>query len=405
MIKGEENMISSNLILALGDVIKRAPLVITIACAVVAAIAFLVGFTKGFRRVGWGCLTCLVATVVFILFNRILVKSKLVLNINMNGALDERALTTFLVATVSIVLTLVVYGLLSWLLRPSYKIVHRNPVSYKYGIEIEDDYSEYDDVAEPRFVEWKHAGRPTIVGRLIGGTICAINTLGILAIVVSVVLIVINATMLGSTELSAAMNVRATKIMLDFAQKYALDFITISAIVLMAFKGYKNGLVGSIRSLVVSYGGTILGILAFVLPFMNSGMLFFTPKLVQRCTSLLGGVPEMFRALAGKLLAGVLIFAFFMILLALVNYLLGRLSYVVIRLKPIRMLDGSIACFLYFLLGVIVCIGVWCLFYALDYCGLLHISEAFSEESSLAGSLFKLAETWVKPVIDKFVVQ
>ena len=37
-------MISSNLILALGDVIKRAPLVITIACAVVAAIAFLVGW-------------------------------------------------------------------------------------------------------------------------------------------------------------------------------------------------------------------------------------------------------------------------------------------------------------------------------------------------------------------------
>ncbi len=398
-------MISSNLILALGDVIKRAPLVITIACAIVAAIAFLIGFAKGFRRVGWGCLTCLVATGVFILFNILLVKSKLVLNINMEGTLDERALTTFLVATVSIVLTLVAYGLLSWLLRPSYKIVHRNPVSYKYGIEIEDDYSEYDDVAEPRFVEWKHAGRPTIVGRLIGGTICAVNTLGVLAIVVSVILIVINATMLGSTELSAAMNVRATKIMLDFAQKYALDFITISAIVLIAFKGYKKGLVGSIRSLVISYGGTILGILAFILPFMNSGILFFTPKLVQRCTSLLGGVPEMFRALAGKLLAGILIFCFFMILLALINYLLGKLSYVVIHLKPVRMVDGAIACFLYFLLGIIVCIGVWCLLYALDYCGLLHISEAFSEESSLAGSLFKLAETWVKPAIDKLVVK
>lgn len=405
MIKGEENMISSNLILALGDVLKRVPLVVAIACAVVAAIAFLVGFTKGFRRVGWGCLTCLVATAVFIVCNMLLVKFKLVLNINMDGTLDERALTTFLVAVVSIMLTLGVYGLLSWLLRPSYKIVHRNPVSYKYGIEIEDDYSEYDDVAEPQFVEWKHAGRPTIVGRLIGGAICAINALGILGIVLSVIVIIVNATGLRSTVLSAAMDIRATKILLDFAQKYALDFITISAIVLIAFRGYKNGLVGSIRSLVVSYGGTILGILAFILPFVNSGVLFFTPKLVQRCTSLLGGVPEMFRALAGKLLAGVLIFCFFMILLALINLLLGKLSCVVIRLKPIRMLDGSIACFLYFLLGVMICIGVWCLLYALDYCGLLHISEAFSEDSSLAGSLFKLAETWVKPAIDKLVLK
>lgn len=394
-------MISSNLILNMPQGIKAIPLIVAIACAVITAIAFLVGFTKGFRRISWGCVTCLVATGGFALINGLLVKEKVVLNINVQGVLDGRALTTFLVAITCVAAVLVLYGLLTWILRPSYKIVNKNPiVGEKFGIKIEDD----DDEHAPNYVRWKNAGRPTLVGRLIGGVICAINSLGIMAIILSALVIIVSATALNETILASAMNVKATKILLDFAMKYAVDFVIISFIVLMSFKGYTNGLVGSVRFLVVSFGGMILGVLAFALPFMNSSALFFTPKFVERCTALLGGIPAQFRVIAGKLLAGVLLFAIFMVLLAVFNFALNKLNYVVIRLKPVRTFDGVLACFFYLLLGVLICVGVWCVLYAMEYCGLVTISKAFSENTSLAGSFMKLGEKLIKPVLEKFVV-
>jgi hypothetical protein len=69
-----------------------------------------------------------------------------------------------------------------------------------------------------------------------------------------------------------------------------------------------------------------------------------------------------------------------------------------------RTFDGVLACFLYLLLGVLICVGIWCVLYALEYCGLADISKAFSEESSLAGSLMKLSEKLIKPILEKYLV-
>ncbi len=397
-------MISSNCILTLESVIRRVPLAMAALCAVVAVVAFIVGFAKGYRRVGWGCLTCLLATGAFVFLNTVLIDEKIVLKVNGKGQLGQREITTLVVALVCIVAALVLYGVLSLLLRPSYKIVHKNPVRYKYGIAIEDDEEEEYDGAPPRSVKWRNAGKPSFGGRLFGGCICAVNALCTAAIVLSLLVLVVSATSLNESVLSAAMDVKATKVLLDFAQKYALDFLTISLIVLTSFRGYKKGLVGSLRSLLVSFGGIVLSVIAFVLPFMNSEALFFTPKLVARCTALLGGVPETVRAVAGKLLSGVLIWAVLMVVLAIVNFVLNRLTVVIIRVKPIRMLDGTVACLLYFVLGVVICVGIWCVLYALEYCGLIYVSRAFGDKSQLSKAFFRLANEIVKPIIEKFVV-
>ena len=74
-------MISSNLILVAKG-IKAVPLIVAIVCAAIAGIAFFIGFKKGFRRISWGCFTCLVATGGFALANGLLIKKKIVLNIN-----------------------------------------------------------------------------------------------------------------------------------------------------------------------------------------------------------------------------------------------------------------------------------------------------------------------------------
>lgn len=404
-MREEKNMDVSKWKTALESVMRYVPMTAAGICAVAIVVAFVVGFKKGFRRVGWGCCACLIATGAFAVLNGILLKTGRVLNFSVKD-IDARTFTTCAVALVCVVATLVVYGLLALIFRPSYRIVNKNPVRIRYGIEVEQDEAEHMDGAPPRTVKWRNAGNPKLFGRFLGGLICAVNAFGICAVVLSLIVLVIDATSLGSSSVfSAAMGQKAVITLLSFAKKYALDFITVSAIVLTAFKGYKKGLVGSIRSLLIGFGGVVLSGLAFALPFMNGKFLIFTPKLVARCTALLGGVPEMFRAIAGKLLAGVLLCVCFLLLLTLANYVLYKVNVAIIRLKPVRMLDGTIACLLYVLLGVVIVVGVWGVLYALEYCGLLHISEVFSEQTSLSGTLFQFAEKWVKPLLEKITVK
>ncbi|MBQ8295101.1 MAG: hypothetical protein IJX87_01560 [Clostridia bacterium] len=384
------------------DLFAYAPMVGVLIWLAVALVAFFVGFAHGFRRVSWTGLVCIVATGLFILLNRFIGRYNL--NVPTRGGLDKPTVTAMLVAFGVLVAVLIAYGVFTVWMRPSVKLKKKPPIERKYGHEYEDDEEIEQDGAPARRLEYRNCKEPTIFGRIVGGLICIANVTAVTVLIVSAMMFAVKGTLLVNTAVNAVFDHSLAQLAYRYVSRYALDFAMISLIIVIAQLGYKKGLLNSLYTLLVGVGSIVLGVLAFGLPFVASrlgGKLYFTTKLVERCTALLGRLPEIIRPFAGKLLAGVGLFVLFMALVIIIKLILSKCSKAVASVGPIRAVDGACASVVYFIVGLLVCIAIWCVLYVFDYCGIFRISEILSEEATLSKGLFELCGKALKLVVGK----
>lgn len=388
-----------NLIMAV-DIKAYLPQLVTYAGVVAVLMAFFMGFAKGFRKVSWTGITCALTFALFYTLNFLFGKANVKLNASVVEVLGKFKLTAdsalaFILAIFSCIATLLLYGLCSGFFRPRKKWVN------KTRVEIEDEELYGDGDGNAKKLIWINSKRPNFFGRLFGGVICAVNTAVILALTVSAFLFLINATSLVNTSWGNMLDIKIVKYALKYACRFTLDFLTLCIPFFMACLGYKHGLIGSIRSLMVSIGAVVALILSFYLPFSGLDIVEvrFIGKLVTRCTNLLGGVPETARGIAGKLLAGVMLFGFSSIVLVVINFVLAKSNKAIKGVAPMRVADGVVACVFYFIAGIIICVAVWCVLYVLEYCGLFKVSEVFGEDAVLANQLFNYAKILIQSIV------
>ena len=164
---------------------------VLVSSIVLLVLSFMVGFGKGFRRIGWKGVACLWALDIFIFVRWLLKKINLVIDtqaLQQYGE-DPRSWTAVIVLFFSVAVMLVLYALLTKIFRPSSKWVTSNPTYLQDGLEFEDDSSEITGEVQSRLV-WRNAGAPTIWGRLAGGLLCALNMTAVLLAVLSVAFLV-----------------------------------------------------------------------------------------------------------------------------------------------------------------------------------------------------------------------
>lgn len=394
-------MISLHSMLA-GDILSKLPLIYAIFGGVILAVAFIFGFVKGFRKVSWAGLTWLTAGGVFLLASRAIVTE---------GTVTKKFVFALGIALAVIASVLALYGVLACFLRPKIRWVkddvNGDTSLAEYGLEFEPEYLDYDGEDD-----WQPYGKrihktgfnpPNFVGRLMGGLSCVVNAAMILWTIASVCLLCISSTSLMTAPIAVIMGSTAVAKLTEFASNILLDMLTIGIVIFVAKKGYTNGLMNSLRVVLITVGslGGVVGCfyLAFGPASQNAEAWYYLVKLIDRCVDVCAKAGPMLSVPLGKALAGVCMSAVVIVLMILLNILLKKCCRFVSSTTPTRTVDLVLSCGLYMLIGAVICVGGWFILATFDYVGILNISEALSEKAHLSNGIFQ----FVEKIVDKLL--
>lgn len=399
------------------------PLFVAAFCAIVLLIAFCVGFKKGARRVSWGGFVWLFAVGLFLILNKIVFKENnpLVSTFskigNTLGKTSEQATQiatffgAFVLALASCVIALVLYGVCTLLFRPSIKRIKKNADIYtidEEGIEYDEEYYDYDDYEEYESrttIRRKGYGTPSIISRILGGGICAVNAAMVLAVIVFVALFAVDATSLKETALGVIYKEKMVVKLVDIAGTYALDVAFIGIIIGYACKGQSRGFMDTLRMVISSFGGLVCTVFAFYVPFSAMGESGFLGEYVSRCigaaNSVFGESIPQIAPIIGRVAAGLILCIFFAIMLKIVDTLLKKIASYIYANGVMRAVDGAIACVIYFVVGIIIVVLIWAVWFVLSYYGIFRAEALFSAKSSLSSGMFATLDAVLSPILQK----
>lgn len=389
-------MISLHSILATG-LASKLPTLIFAVTAVALAIAFSMGFVKGFRKVSWNGLIWATAAAIF---------SFVGLAGTPSGGVTRQLVVTLAVAIIYIVATLIFYGILAHFLRPKVRWVKDNVNGdtslAEYGLEFEPEYVDYDGEDDPRpygkRLQKTGCNPPSIIGRLLGGISCALNVGMLFWAVGSVGLLAISSTGLSNMVIGTVLEHAFIAKLLKAAQRYLLEWLCIGVIVVVAKVGFKNGLLNSLRTVIITIGSVALIGFCFYLPFSplgakETGLFSFVNKFIVRCSTALKRFP--LPPVVSKLFAGCCFAGCGVVFMIIVNILLKKCCNLVDGSAPTRMVDRLLSCVVYIFAGVIALVAVWVGLAVLDRLHLFHISEVLNEYTPLSNALFNFAKQLV----------
>lgn len=389
------------------------PLIVAAICAVVLLIAFLVGCKKGARKVSWSGFVWLFAAVLFVVLDKTLFAENNPIAAMFSGLGDAVGafIGSFVLAIVACIVALVLYGVCTLAFRPRVKRIKKKADIYSIddeGVEYDEEYYDYDDYEEyasRKTVRFKGYGTPSIFSRLLGGILCAVNVLMVLAVIVCAALLVINATQLSDGRLGEAMSAPLVQKAVEFSRTYAMDVAIVGILICYACKGRRKGFMETLRSLFCAVGGTICTILAFVLPFMampeGSALAIYVSRCEGAANQLFGSILGQFTPIIGKLLAGLILWLVSIVLLKLLDVLLKKISEIVYARGFLNVVDGLLACAIYFIIGIVVVALLWAVWYVLSYFGIFTADKLFATDASLSYGLFKTMEQFLKSILDQ----
>ena len=397
-------MIPLHSIMAMEGLAKALPPILKTLGVVVLLLSFSVGFVKGFRRVSWGGLTWATAGVLFIAISKAIPEESKV-----------NWLVILLLAMAVIAATCFLYGALGHYLRPKMRWVkddvNGDTSLAEFGLEFEPEYVDYDGEHEyapyGKRLHKTGFGPPCFFSRMVGGLTCVVNAAMIMWIAYSLFLLIIGATEMVYGPFGAMIQGEIPSLLYLLAKQTTFELIAIGLIMLVAVKGYKNGMVASIRALLLSFGGVVAFIISFYLPFSpfssaTEGFFKILGKLVGRCINMFSGV-KIFGEIAGRLAAGVCIFCVALLLLWLINLILTKCCHIVASTTPTRILDSVVAFALYLVIGAVLCVGIWFGFAAADYFGVFYVSEAFEPSAHLTKRLVDFAQIIIDGLVAPYL--
>lgn len=365
--------------------------IVLIVSGVLLAIAFFMGFVKGFRKVSWNGAAWVVGTLAFICVSKLVPA----------GAFW---LPLFL-AVVSAGGSFALFKFLAYFLRPKMRWIqddiNADTSLAEYGLEFEPEYLEYDgehDYAPYGKRIYKTGyGAPSFFFRLLGGLSCALNVATVLGALYSLCLLIIDVSVLKTYPIGGLLEQSAVIWVFPYIKRFALDFIMIGIMMLLAKEGYERGIVYSIRSIVMTVATLAAIGGSFYLPFspwattMNS-----LASLIATCAKVFSDLGTL-SGLLGKLLAGVVLLVLSSMILAVINVLLKRICRSIVNIKFTREVDSLIAAAVYLVIGALICVGIWFVLGSIDAMGIFPFGAMLEENGSLAKAIYDFVMGIVGP--------
>ena len=384
------------------DLVQKLPMLVGAGAGALLIVAFIVGFIKGVRKVSWFGVTWVTAGAAFLLIAR---------NLTFEGTPTVRFGKTLALALLCAAAALVLYGVLAHFFRPRIRWIKDNvngdTTLAEYGLEFEPEYLDYDgeDDGNPYGKRIHKTGfnPPKVLGRILGGVVSILNVAVILWAAISITLLIINGTGLFDMNIGKVLDIVIVAKVLEFAQFALLDGLAIGIIIVWANKGFENGLLNSLRSIIISLGSIAAIGGCFYLPFSplaanERGIFSFLFVVTGRCANALGdSLP--FADVLAKLIAGACFAALAGVLMFLLNLLLKKCCKLVSATAPTRIVDTILSGVLYMLIGAAICVGVWFVLALVEHFGLFNISKVINEYAKLTNGLFDFSKGLVEKVL------
>ena len=370
---------------------QSIPTVALIVGGVLLAIAFIMGFVKGFRKVSWNGAAWVAGTAAYVLVSKIVPAGAFWLPL--------------LLAVISAGGSFALFKLLAYFLRPKMRWIkddiNADTSLAEYGLEFEPEYLEYDgehDYAPYGKRIYKTGyGAPSLFFRLLGGLSCALNVATVLVALCSLFLLVVDVSVLKTYPIGGIFEHPAVAWAFPYVKQYALDFIMIGIMMLLAKEGYNRGIVYSLRSIVITLATLAAIGGSFYLPFSPFGAsVGALSSLIATCTKVfvnLGVLSE----LLGKLLAGFILLMLCAVILIILNVLLKSLCRTILDIKFTREVDSWVAAAVYLAIGAMVCVGIWFVLGSIDAMGIFPFGAMLSE-----GTLSKAIYDFVMGIVGPF---
>lgn len=413
-------MVSVNNILA--SWLNYLPTILAAVTGTLLLIAFFVGLKKGVRRVSWaGAVWLASALVFFALQAKLGDKIEGFLSPFVSKFVTAELVShacSFILAIATVLVALLLNGLLSLIFRP--RVAYKNKQSDAHtldedGVEYDEDYEDYDDYEDygsRREPVYSGCQTPSVFGRILGSIMCMINMASILIVIYGVLIFALEATPLGSHQAlqplyeAKLFGVTVMPLASAYASRFAMDTFVMGILVAFACKGNKNGLLETIRVLIVNVGSIVAVILCFYLPFSKyagEGGNYFLHTLVDRCrvpvNALLGESAAAFVPVVSKIVSGFLLAVAVVVVVLLLNWLLKKLVDIVENVGFLRVIDGALSGVAYLIIGIVVVLAVWIVWYILARVGVFNVTELFSEGAVLSNGIFKACEVYVEPFL------
>ena len=399
---------SLNNILALASLkayIPYLPLATVIVSGLFIVIAFIVGFVKGGARVCWGGLSWLVSALAFAVLDRYAHEKNPVYK-----ALQYRGFSitlvdffaSFTLALACVFAVLIIYGVFAKLLRKDQELKLQEEKE-KQAFEKAIKYGSYEgfDIDQ---TDNSLRLKPTFIGRIFGGFLCAVNMLMALATVVSAVLLVVDTTLFKQGAMSPIYNVATVNRILPWIKRYALDFVIIGIIFATATWGAKRGFTEGIRLFVIWFGVIGALIVSFYLPFSR-----FVPRnsflsvTVSRFVALASktGWNQTVYTVCAKIGVGLIFAVMSTAVLLVVNLLLKALSNRVSG-GLFGAIDKILAGVTFLIVGALLCAFIWAILYACTHYGVLRMFEITRGQSILSSGFFDFYDVFLQPWLVRF---
>ena len=415
----------------LGALQPYLPYIAIGGAAFIFLIAFIVGVAQGFRRTGWGGFlwggVCAAYAGICLAFEK---------NNPLTGMISGLGLPAQVVALLSVAAiavacifaVLIVFGIISWIVRPGeeedaqpapqtpypangaspYAPAYHYPPSYSYspfGETYDDDFEEDEPIKKSAY-KVKKGG----FDRFLGGIVAVINLAVVLAVLGGVVLTVLNVTPLRAGALKGLYEQPVFQKVFPYVHSYALDFLLIGILMLYVRRGYNVGIVAGLRSLIVAIGRIAAVGLGFWLPFSPYVVEGAPLAVIGQGNSALAKllskyIPQALQALCAPLAGvgmGVILTIILMIVVWIISWLLSLAMESTESAGAPQFLDSVFGSIVYFAIGLAVC-GLICVgLYGLQYLGVAQTGGLLGEQSNLCKGIFGVCDLYVKPFLEKF---
>lgn len=378
---------------------------------IVAVLAFIKGYQKGFMNLKLRTLSWAFGCVAFLglelLFHDKCFTNDLLKTTSLKVSHDEIAnlVSTMTWLIVALLLRWVVFGTIHVVCaRYKAKMLKKAAKIALWEKETGEEYlPDENKVYKPLPIDGVVKSGP--LGRLLGGFCQALTASAVLAAVVAIVVVLIRQTPLYA--LIVPHNNGGLASVWRLMKTYALDIVLMTIAGSIIIKGYQDGILNGINTVGLTVVKVVAILGAIYLPFSlftaPGGMFeFLTIGAENIATRIkIPLVPAVVKVAAVKAGFSIAFALAAWVAVKLVGYGCDRLLDYVDDNPALWRVDGVIGALIYIVVMLVVIAGILFMMYCIEFVGTFPLSKLFTENSSIAGGAFQVMDATIKPFLEK----
>jgi len=380
-------------------------------------IAFIVGCKKGFSNMSLRPISWAAACAAFVLLDLNLHQVGVDLFGGMFPAETDPVVIDLLASTLwalaAVLARGIVFGSIAGLIACSKK----KKLKKAAGVDYREKYTG-EEVLPNENKAYKTTAingkiKPGPLNRLFGGIFAILNTAVVVAILASITFIVLNMTPVAENMSDFFHEDGSMFFLWNFVHTHFIDFLLIALFCVIVAKGWRDGVLNALRTVVCALLKIAVIIGAFYLPFSPVAMEGEAFEFLHTGAVNLANLIPLTETVGLDVMVVVMKIAFGIVLaivgsllVKLIKWLLGKLLGVVDNVSVLWFLDGVLGAIVYAVLALAVIFLLALVLYSVDYLFIEPIGEPmlngflFSKDSLILGNFYKMFNVTATPTLE-----